>query len=172
MHAHDPAVLPFPGSLAASIAGVLGAAQPDHPHPLYYFSASTKPGQVNGQGVTGFGAHWDAVSARERRPTDNRRHECKPTAHAGPREAVRIMARPLAFVLPLGVDSFAVDDGAAEPQCGWRRFVATTKATSSSGLGDILRSRARPGRPLEDGVLAVVVAGAVDGEAQVMAEPA
>ena len=82
------------------------------------------------------------------------------------------MARPLAFVLPLGVDSFAVDDGAAEPQCGWRRFVATTKATSSSGLGDILRSRARPGRPLEDGVLAVVVAGAVDGEAQVMAEPA
>jgi predicted lipoprotein with Yx(FWY)xxD motif len=30
-------------------------------HPLYYFSASTKPGQVNGQGVNGFGAHWDAV---------------------------------------------------------------------------------------------------------------
>jgi hypothetical protein len=50
--------------LAASIVGVLGAAQPDHPHPLYYFSASTKPGQVNGQGVNGFGAHWDAVSGR------------------------------------------------------------------------------------------------------------
>jgi predicted lipoprotein with Yx(FWY)xxD motif len=30
-------------------------------HPLYYFSASTKPGQVNGQGVNAFGAHWDAV---------------------------------------------------------------------------------------------------------------
>ena len=30
-------------------------------HPLYYFSASTKPGRVNGQGVNGFGAHWDAV---------------------------------------------------------------------------------------------------------------
>jgi predicted lipoprotein with Yx(FWY)xxD motif len=30
-------------------------------HPLYYFTASTKPGQVNGQGVNGFGAHWDAV---------------------------------------------------------------------------------------------------------------
>jgi predicted lipoprotein with Yx(FWY)xxD motif len=30
-------------------------------HPLYYFSASTKPGQVNGQGINGFGAHWDAV---------------------------------------------------------------------------------------------------------------
>jgi predicted lipoprotein with Yx(FWY)xxD motif len=30
-------------------------------HPLYYFSASTKPGQVNGQGANAFGAHWDAV---------------------------------------------------------------------------------------------------------------
>ena len=30
-------------------------------HPLYYFTASTKPGQVNGQGINGFGAHWDAV---------------------------------------------------------------------------------------------------------------
>jgi predicted lipoprotein with Yx(FWY)xxD motif len=30
-------------------------------HPLYYFSASTRPGQVNGQGVNAFGAHWDAV---------------------------------------------------------------------------------------------------------------
>ena len=30
-------------------------------HPLYYFTGSTKPGQVNGQGVDGFGAHWDAV---------------------------------------------------------------------------------------------------------------
>jgi hypothetical protein len=30
-------------------------------HPLYYFTATTKPGQVNGQGVSAFGAHWDAV---------------------------------------------------------------------------------------------------------------
>lgn len=30
-------------------------------HPLYYFTAGTKPGQVNGQGISGFGAHWDAV---------------------------------------------------------------------------------------------------------------
>ena len=30
-------------------------------HPLYFFIASTKPGQVNGQGVNNFGAHWDAV---------------------------------------------------------------------------------------------------------------
>jgi predicted lipoprotein with Yx(FWY)xxD motif len=30
-------------------------------HPLYYFSASIKPGQVNGQGVHAFGAGWDAV---------------------------------------------------------------------------------------------------------------
>jgi predicted lipoprotein with Yx(FWY)xxD motif len=30
-------------------------------HPLYYFSATTKLGQVNGQGVNAFGAHGDAV---------------------------------------------------------------------------------------------------------------
>ncbi len=30
-------------------------------HPLYYFIESTKPGNVSGQGVNGFGAHWDAV---------------------------------------------------------------------------------------------------------------
>jgi predicted lipoprotein with Yx(FWY)xxD motif len=30
-------------------------------HPLYYFTATTKPGQTNGQGVNGFGAKWDAV---------------------------------------------------------------------------------------------------------------
>jgi predicted lipoprotein with Yx(FWY)xxD motif len=30
-------------------------------HPLYYFVQSTKPGNVSGQGVNGFGAHWDAV---------------------------------------------------------------------------------------------------------------
>lgn len=30
-------------------------------HPLYYFSAGTAPGDVSGQGVDGFGAHWDAV---------------------------------------------------------------------------------------------------------------
>jgi predicted lipoprotein with Yx(FWY)xxD motif len=30
-------------------------------HPLYYFFQSTKPGQVNGQGVNAFGAHWDAI---------------------------------------------------------------------------------------------------------------
>ncbi len=30
-------------------------------HPLYYFTGSTKPGDVSGQGVNGFGAKWDAV---------------------------------------------------------------------------------------------------------------
>jgi len=30
-------------------------------HPLYYFIQSTKPGNVSGQGVNAFGAHWDAV---------------------------------------------------------------------------------------------------------------
>jgi predicted lipoprotein with Yx(FWY)xxD motif len=32
-------------------------------HPLYYFVQSTKPGNVSGQGVNGFGAHWDAIRA-------------------------------------------------------------------------------------------------------------
>jgi len=32
-------------------------------HPLYYFTGSTKPGDVSGQGVNGFGANWDAVRA-------------------------------------------------------------------------------------------------------------
>jgi predicted lipoprotein with Yx(FWY)xxD motif len=32
-------------------------------HPLYYFTGSTKPGDVSGQGVNGFGAKWDAVRA-------------------------------------------------------------------------------------------------------------
>jgi predicted lipoprotein with Yx(FWY)xxD motif len=30
-------------------------------HPLYYFVQSSKPGNVRGQGVKGFGANWDAV---------------------------------------------------------------------------------------------------------------
>ena len=30
-------------------------------HPLYYFIADRKPGEVKGQGVHGFGASWDAV---------------------------------------------------------------------------------------------------------------
>jgi predicted lipoprotein with Yx(FWY)xxD motif len=30
-------------------------------HPLYYFTDDCKPGDVKGQGVNGFGAHWDAV---------------------------------------------------------------------------------------------------------------
>jgi predicted lipoprotein with Yx(FWY)xxD motif len=31
-------------------------------HPLYYFADDTKPGNTNGEGLTSFGAGWDAVS--------------------------------------------------------------------------------------------------------------
>ena len=60
---------PVPGSGAmASFLGTTkrsdGTMQVTYAgHPLYYFSAGTKPGQVNGQGVNAFGAGWDAVHA-------------------------------------------------------------------------------------------------------------
>ncbi len=31
-------------------------------HPLYYFASDTKPGDVTGQGINGFGAPWYVVS--------------------------------------------------------------------------------------------------------------
>jgi hypothetical protein len=33
-----------------------------HGHPLYRFAKDTKPGDVNGEGVTAFGGSWFAVS--------------------------------------------------------------------------------------------------------------
>jgi predicted lipoprotein with Yx(FWY)xxD motif len=32
-------------------------------HPLYYFVKDAKPGQTNGEGLTGFGGRWDPLSA-------------------------------------------------------------------------------------------------------------
>ncbi len=32
-------------------------------HPLYYFAGDSAPGQINGQGLMGFGAEWNLVSA-------------------------------------------------------------------------------------------------------------
>jgi len=34
-----------------------------HGHPLYYFAGDNKAGDVNGEGLTGFGGRWDPVSA-------------------------------------------------------------------------------------------------------------
>ncbi|HJZ61685.1 MAG TPA: hypothetical protein VKD47_05925 [Miltoncostaeaceae bacterium] len=31
-------------------------------HPLYYFANDTRPGQTNGEGLTGFGGRWDPVA--------------------------------------------------------------------------------------------------------------
>ena len=35
-------------------------------HPLYTFIADTKPGQTNGEGLSNFGATWDAIAASGR----------------------------------------------------------------------------------------------------------
>ena len=57
-------------------------------HPLYYFSGHMTSRDVSGQGVNGFGAHWDAV-----RPSG---------AQAGWQRC--IPARPAPDQQPIGVD--------------------------------------------------------------------
>jgi hypothetical protein len=52
-------------------AGLLGASRRAdgraqviyHGHPLYLFAGAKKPGDVKGEGLTGFGGRWDPVSA-------------------------------------------------------------------------------------------------------------
>ena len=51
-------------SLVATIQRSSGARQLTyHGHPLYRFVDDHKPGEVNGEGVTAFGAPWYALSA-------------------------------------------------------------------------------------------------------------
>lgn len=47
-------------------------------HPLYYFTGSTKPGQLNGQGANAFGARWDAV-----RPSGAQSGQISPLPYPG-----------------------------------------------------------------------------------------
>jgi predicted lipoprotein with Yx(FWY)xxD motif len=50
-------------SLVSTIQRPTGALQLTYSgHPLYLFAGDQKPGDVNGQGVTAFGAPWYAVS--------------------------------------------------------------------------------------------------------------
>ena len=50
-------------SLLASIRRADGSRQVTYAgHPLYFFSGDSKRGQTNGEGLTDFGALWDAVS--------------------------------------------------------------------------------------------------------------
>ena len=50
-------------SLVSTILRPGGARQLTyHGHPLYLFVLDTKPGEVNGEGVTAFGAPWYALS--------------------------------------------------------------------------------------------------------------
>ena len=50
-------------------------------HPLYLFIKDTRPGQVNGQGLTAFGAAWFAVSpAGNQVPSKPSRHAARPSS--------------------------------------------------------------------------------------------
>jgi predicted lipoprotein with Yx(FWY)xxD motif len=50
-------------SLVATIARPDGGREVTyHGHPLYLYAGDTEPGQVNGQGVSAFGAKWFAMS--------------------------------------------------------------------------------------------------------------
>jgi predicted lipoprotein with Yx(FWY)xxD motif len=72
-------------------------------HPLYTFVKDQKPGDVNGQGVTAFGATWFAVSAAgnqvSSRPTGNGSgssspHSAAPAAPAAPAPAPQPQPAP------------------------------------------------------------------------------
>ena len=70
-----------PGAMASLVGTIKrsdGTSQVTyHGHPLYLFAKDTKPGEVNGQGVTAFGGSWFAVS-----PAGNR---VSPSSKAGSR---------------------------------------------------------------------------------------
>jgi predicted lipoprotein with Yx(FWY)xxD motif len=60
-----------PKAAGGARAGLLGTSRRKdgrtqvtyHGHPLYYFVGDKKPGDVKGEGLTGFGGRWDPVSA-------------------------------------------------------------------------------------------------------------
>jgi D-xylose transport system substrate-binding protein len=71
----------------ASLIGTTGGSQVTYNgHPLYLFVKDTKPGQVNGEGVTAFGGSWFAVS-----PAGNR---VSPPSKAGAGSAPATKAAP------------------------------------------------------------------------------
>ncbi len=72
------------GGASASLIGTIkrsdGTSQVTyHGHPLYRFAKDTKPGQINGEGVTAFGGSWFAVS-----PAGNRVSPPAPKASPAP----------------------------------------------------------------------------------------
>ncbi len=52
----------LPGKLGTITRPGGGTQATYNGHPLYTFTADTAPGQVNGNGVTGFGATWYAIT--------------------------------------------------------------------------------------------------------------
>ena len=74
-------------------------------HPLYLFVKDHKPGDVNGQGLSAFGAAWFAVSAAGNQISS------RPTGHGG----VSSSSRPSAPVAPPAAKSQSAPKPAPQP---------------------------------------------------------
>jgi predicted lipoprotein with Yx(FWY)xxD motif len=64
-------------------------------HPLYLFVMDKAPGQVKGEGLTGFGGRWDPVAASGRAVTANSAYMKKPYATPGYSAARKSSAKPV-----------------------------------------------------------------------------